>query len=240
VLFYRNFTVPAGPGLSRHFWSLSLEEQFYLVWPCVLLMAGTRRSRWIAAAGAIACAVYRWRHWALYDHNVINGQSQVRADALLVGCLLALLLNDAQVRATAERLCRFWVLPAAAVLIYCMVQFHWLPPLMECVAITALIAASVLQPGSVLARLLAYKPLIFLGVISYSIYLWQELMMAFRNVYALLFVMPLVVLASYYWIELPCTRLGHRLSAKDKAAKSAEDRKEGSARPWQAAGELGE
>lgn len=221
LLFYRNFITPTGPGLSRHFWSLSLEEQFYLVWPCVLLLAGKGKSRWIAAAGAIACAAYRWRFWAYYDRNILNNQSQVRADSLLVGCLLALLLESPRFRSTIVKLSRFWTLPAGGVLLYCMFAFHWLPPLLECVAIACLIATTVLHPRSIFTQPFSWAPLTFLGLISYSIYIWQELFMAFRNVYALLFAMPLVVLASYYAIELPCNNFGHRLTRARKAGAAA-------------------
>jgi peptidoglycan/LPS O-acetylase OafA/YrhL len=102
LFFYRNFGGNSGSAITGHFWSLSLEEQFYLVWPCVLLLAGVRRCRWVAAMGAIACAVYRWLTWAHYDQNVVNGQSQVRADALLAGCLLALLLAEPRFRSAAK------------------------------------------------------------------------------------------------------------------------------------------
>jgi peptidoglycan/LPS O-acetylase OafA/YrhL len=221
LLFYRNFVSPSGPGLSRHFWSLSLEEQFYLVWPFVLMLGGRRRSRWIAIAGAIACAAFRWRFWAHFDHNVINGQSEVRGDAILVGCLLALLLDDARFRAGAARLSRLWTLPAAVVLLYCVFAFQWLPPLTECAAIACLIASTVLHPGSVVARFLSFKPMAVLGLVSYSVYVWQELFMGFRNVYALAIGLPLAVFASYYWIERPCNRLGHRLTTAHAPMGSA-------------------
>jgi peptidoglycan/LPS O-acetylase OafA/YrhL len=159
----------------------------------------------------MACAVYRWRFWAYYDHNITNNQSQVRADALLVGCLLALLLEDVRFRAAAHRLARLWPL-AAAVLLYCMSRFEWLPPLTECVAIACLIGTTVLEPRAALARVFSFAPLAYLGLISYSIYLWQELFMGFRSVLMLVTAMPLVVIFSYYGIEQPCTRLGHRLT----------------------------
>jgi peptidoglycan/LPS O-acetylase OafA/YrhL len=212
LFFYRNFSGNGGSGVTGHFWSLSLEEQFYLVWPCILLLAGMRRCRWIAAIGALACAGYRWLSWAHYDHNVINGQSQVRADALLVGCLLAMLLLDPRIRSAIGRWSKFCALPAFAVLLFCIARFQWLPPLYECLSIACLIAATTLHPGSVFARLLSFSPLAWLGTISYSLYLWQELFMPFRSLWALCFAMPLFVLASYYLIERPSTRLGHRLT----------------------------
>jgi peptidoglycan/LPS O-acetylase OafA/YrhL len=116
VFFYRNFAQNVGSPVTGHFWSLSLEEQFYMVWPCVLLLAGARRCRWIAATGAIACASYRWFFWAYYNHNLMNNQTQVRADAPLIGCLLALLLADDRIRAIITRWSKFCALPAFVVL----------------------------------------------------------------------------------------------------------------------------
>jgi peptidoglycan/LPS O-acetylase OafA/YrhL len=221
VFFYRNFFTPSVAGLTGHFWSLSLEEQFYLFWPCMLLAAGRRRCRWIAGGGAIACAIYRWIFWAHYDRNVVNGQSQVRADALLAGCLLALLFLDPRLRAAAARLAKWWVLPAAAVLVYCIATFVWLPPLAECVSAASLIAATVLHPRSILARPFAFAPLAWLGTVSYSVYVWQEVFTPFRNPYVWFIVMPLFALGSYYGIERPATNLGHRLSAEPAASAKA-------------------
>jgi len=217
LLFYRNFfTQHTATGLTGHFWSLSLEEQFYLVWPFVLLTAGKNRCRWAAAGGAVACAMYRWFFWAHYNRGIINGESQVRADAILAGCLLALLLDDERIRIAAARILKWCVLPAAGILIYCMVSFPWLPPLSECAAIACLIGATVLYRESVFARPLAWAPLAWCGTVSYSVYLWQQLFMPFRNPYAVLIAMPAAALGSYYLVERPFTNIGHRLTSSPK------------------------
>ena len=214
IFFYRNFS-NAG-GAAGHYWSLSVEEQFYVVWPCILVFAGIRRSRWIAVLCAIACACYRWWWWALYDRNLLNCQTQVRVDALLVGCLMAMLLVDPRVREAAGRWSRLWAAPALAALLVCVYRFHWLPPLCECLAIAALIATSLVQPKSLLARVLGFRPLSWLGMISYSLYIWQEPFMrhwrGWHGPIALSVFMPLVALISHYCIELPGVRLGHRLT----------------------------
>ena len=213
LFFYRNFGGNSGDGgITLHFWSLSLEEQFYLIWPCILLLAGARRCRWIAAAGALACAGYRWLFWAHYNQSLLNLQSQVRADALLVGCLMALLLTEPKIHSAAKRWSKVWALPALATLLYCMARYDRLVPLYECVCIAGLIAATTLHAESVLSYPFSFAPLIWLGTVSYSVYIWQELFMAFRNVWLLCFGLPLFALASYYWIERPFTRLGHRLT----------------------------
>src|ERR1700676_2157539 len=103
VFFYRNFFGPTYKIYAAHFWSLSIEEQFYLAWPCLLLFAGIRRSRWFAIGGALAVAAYRLIYWADYNGQWMSFRTEVRADALLVGCLLALLLADARMRSVAQR-----------------------------------------------------------------------------------------------------------------------------------------
>jgi|SRR5579859_3350564 len=215
LLFYRNFVGELGRA-AGHFWSLSLEEQFYLVWPVLLLLAGVRKARWIAITLSLACAVYRFFSWGYYDRNLWNGQTQVRCDALLVGCLLALVIAEPRFVAIAARWSRRLAIPAGAVLMSCLVRFHWLVPLYECFAIAVLLAASILHPQGGLTRFLSFKPLAWLGTVSYSVYVWQSLFMlpwpSAAQPWLFCLVLPLFAVASFYWIEQPFARLGRRLS----------------------------
>jgi peptidoglycan/LPS O-acetylase OafA/YrhL len=210
--FYRNYAGDAGSAVTGHFWSLSLEEQFYLIWPCILLLAGVRRCRWIAVLASVACAAYRWIFWAHYNRNLLNGQSQVRADALLIGCLLAMLMADVRLRHAIAHWSKLLAPPALACLVFCIARFQWLPPLFESVSIASLIAFTTLHSSSWFVRPLSFPPLAWFGTISYSVYLWQELFMPFRSPFALFFVMPLVAMGSYYCIERPSVRFGRWLS----------------------------
>jgi len=217
VFFVRNF-FGAGPSLyAAHFWSLSIEEQFYLFWPCLLLMAGMRASRWLALTGAFIIAAYRAIHWAHYDHQWLGFQTQVRADALLIGCLLALLLAEPRLRLIAQRCGKFLWLPALIALLFAIASFHWLPPLFECIAIAVLIAASILHAHSLFVRPLLFPALLWMGTISYSVYVWQQFFFVYRGAaitIPLLCLMPVFALGSYYWIELPSARLGQRIAGR--------------------------
>ncbi len=107
VFFYRNFTNP-GPGsfLTGHFWSLSIEEQFYLFWPSMLLLLGLRRARWFAITAAMAVAAWRLHHWSTLATltPAATFDTQFRADALFVGCAAALSLP------LLSRLLRAWMI----------------------------------------------------------------------------------------------------------------------------------
>jgi peptidoglycan/LPS O-acetylase OafA/YrhL len=212
LFFYRNFFATPAVTLTGHFWSLSIEEQFYMIWPCTILLAGAKRSRWIAGAGAVACAGCRQVFWTHYTHGAAVLQTQVRADALLVGCLLALLIADTRIREVAGRWSKFWMLPLLAALLCGIALFHWIPPLFESVAIAGLIGASVIHPRTLFARSLAFAPLAWLGRVSYSVYLWQQLFTPFGSFVALCIALPAAALGSYYFVELPFTRLGHHLT----------------------------
>ncbi len=223
VFFYRNFF---GPGLSlnaAHFWSLSIEEQFYLVWPFLLLLAGIRISRWFAAGGAMAIAIYREMHWASYEHQWLSFQTEVRADALLIGCLLALLLADPKLRSVIQRWCRVGWIPALAALLWAVARFHWLPPLFECLAIAGLIASSTMYSQSIFVRPLLSPWLVWMGRISYSVYVWQQFFFIHRGfsiTAPVLCLLPVFALGSYYWIELPAARFGRHIAEKLKQKAS--------------------
>jgi peptidoglycan/LPS O-acetylase OafA/YrhL len=219
VLFYRNFTGNAGGGLAVHFWSLSVEEQFYIVWPALLLLLGMRRCRWIAIAGMIGCASYRWLFWAHYDQDLIRNQTQLHADALLVGCLMALLLAEPNLRSAAERWSRLWALPVLAILIFRVTCSAGLAPLYECIAIACLLTTSTLNPNWIFIRPLSFLPLAWLGTVSYSVYVWQEFFVylpwdAHLRLILISIGLPVITLFSYYCIERPSMRFGHQLTRK--------------------------
>jgi peptidoglycan/LPS O-acetylase OafA/YrhL len=155
-------------------WSLAQEEQFYLVWPFVLLVfARSRRLvTWIVLTAA-ALAVYR----AVLE---VGGQPGPRiyfgpdthADGLLVGAGLAALRlrSGLKVGEWAGKIGLSAIIPAALFGWTFGGWAIWGQPLFE-VTVALLIAAAV--SGTELARGLASRPLVWLGKRSYSLYLWH-------------------------------------------------------------------
>jgi peptidoglycan/LPS O-acetylase OafA/YrhL len=221
VFFYRNFAVIPMPMTlgTGHFWSLSVEEQFYMVWPLLLLAVGARRARWIAPALALAFALWRSAHWLPWTHTL------TRADALLIGYTLALLVREERMARTIRRFAPWCAVPALVTFVYCMVRFQYLQPIAESASIAVLIAASTNYPQSAWFRWLDWKPLAGLGRASYSLYIWQQFFVLFHGFLTPFYLccIPLFAAGSYLYIERPCIRLGHRLTTPD-SAQSAKSR----------------
>lgn len=230
LLFFRNFANVHGQlpssgqfWLTGHFWTLSMEEQFYLLWPGVIVFAGLRRSRWTALGVASALAFYRWIniHALMRSTIQVRLESQYHADALLLGCAAAMLLPR------LRGYLRAWmVLPLAAALIWCIFKFSDLIPLGESAVIALLLCVTSLHPRTAISRLLDWKPLAYIGTISYSLYLWQQPFMFFpgswdmRGTAVRLILLLAMTLFSYYGIERTCLELyaAHRAKA-DAAAQ---------------------
>lgn len=215
LLFYRNF-IPDGTGFTGHFWSLSMEEQFYFVWPPILALCGRKRALWLTITAAVSCAAYRFLMWSHFDHVGVDTVTQVRADALLVGCALALIMANTTGLKVIKRIPSYAVTVTLIVLICCLWRFRWLPPLTESVAIAVLIAASITKPRSILGRVLSFGPLAWLGVISYSVYVWQQLFASIPAPLGLFIGVPLFSICSYYFIERPMQKVGRRLTRRHK------------------------
>jgi peptidoglycan/LPS O-acetylase OafA/YrhL len=185
LFFYRNYlTAPVAEGwYTGHFWSLAVEEHFYLIWPMLLWFAGMQRARWLAPSLALAVAVWRVAD-ARYDwvgrlNPALRGsvaRTDYRLDILLFGCAVALIWDDPRVQALLRRTGgSLMAVSAAAAAVSCQV---WTPPgyLTMVAALMALLpAATVAKPKSWAGRILELAPMSWIGRMSYSLYIWQQL-----------------------------------------------------------------
>lgn len=228
------------PEVFQHLWSLAVEEQFYLIWPLVLA-GGLRfigRKR-LAALTVLGIAASTAAMWLLYeplsDTSRIYFGTDTRAAPLLVGALLAFAWRPFVMGSAAARWAigpwgrRVADLSGAAALVglgwwaWATSEFddHLYRGGFLLVALTtAVVIAAVAVPGSLLARALSVEPLRWVGVRSYSIYLWHWPVIAVTQprldvdlsgwrLHALR-IMVTVVLAelSYRFVETPMRREG--------------------------------
>ena len=156
-------------------------------------------------------AAFRIMHWSYYLGDLRYLRTEVRADALLVGCSLALLLQYKTVRDwfSARRHAILGV--GAATLTVDIYRYQSLIPLHEAVAIALLIGVTVHNPSLWLTRLLETDHLKTTGLMSYSIYMWQNLFL--RSNFGILGPILLPLFAAFSWacIERPGIALGRRL-----------------------------
>lgn len=191
VLFYLAnwmLTIEHAVGSLDHAWSLSVEEQFYLLWPlllCVLLRGGVRREKIILLVGSLAAAAVGWRFllWLQGAHYLrLYYGSDTRADALLIGSALGLMFCWRLLPASAEsRQVRslFVLFSAAGLLAVGIFLGHDAPALYRggftfiALAAGVVLIEAVLAPSAWVARGLSCSALVWMGRISYSLYLWH-------------------------------------------------------------------
>jgi peptidoglycan/LPS O-acetylase OafA/YrhL len=220
----------------EHTWSLAVEEQFYLLWPFLLVLV---RPRWAAAiALTLVTMAPVVRVLTYVGAHKPGATAHARMDALLIGCLLALApvaWPVAYRRATSVLL--RWRADLAGAVVYLLVLPYQLSPYLhvpvapdvrfavgltlEALAGVLLLLGLVERPAGGLARTLATPPLRHLGVVSYSIYLWQQpfLIPQVHLPVAVRIVGLLVVAEASHWlVERPFLRLKRRFEGSRTAA----------------------
>lgn len=221
AFYFRNL---AGLGVQTgHLWTLSLEEQFYLLWPALFVL--TRRWR-LAFIGLVIVASTVWRAIWLHDHSgqllmvIMPGgyywRTDFRLDTFLIGGAFAIAdwkwVKTAPVSLAVPVLV-LWV-PSA-------IGISFLAPVDTAgtaFMLALIIAWLVANPESRAARILSRRAAVILGILSYSIYLWQQLfLLAFAHLTVWSFAgLAVVSCASYWLIERPFLRLRDRRRAEVK------------------------
>jgi peptidoglycan/LPS O-acetylase OafA/YrhL len=219
------------PWFLGHLWSLSVEEQFYLLWPGVLKKCISARNRIYILLGVIAFApFYRILCYFLRLHGQADETFPAVADVLATGCLLAILEPQLLPFLLKRKNWRpplifLLVLPPLLVPLYWGArEFHlnvallfFLWPAMH-FSIAGLILCAVQSHTWILNA----KPIAWLGKVSYSLYLWQQLFVYGRQPRA--WYGPLLALGmasvSYYLVERPALRLREKRPSKVNEEKA--------------------
>lgn len=229
------FEAMGAPSPVTHFWSLAIEEQFYLIWPPLLLLLFSKRVKkrhiqlglLVAAIASAAAMAILYSPQA--DPSRVYYGTDTRAFSLLIGAFLAFEFPPARVNGhgrqgftARDRKIALGVGSAAlAGILVMMVAVNGYSPFLYYggIALLSLLTGALIitlaDGRSPLARFFALRPLVWIGKLSYSIYLWHYPLLLLMNPRNFTGETPwfayvgqaLVILAasaiSYYVVETP-------------------------------------
>jgi peptidoglycan/LPS O-acetylase OafA/YrhL len=231
LFFYRDYHFRNDLWLTQHTWSLSVEEQFYLFWPVLLLLLlrykGRKAAAW-CACGLIAITpvmrVLGSKVFPGFAHEELY-MLHSRMDALMSGCFVALCAGFGRFEAVYLKVAKiWWILP---------LEFWVLSPVLDYMfgiayrksiglTIDSLVMAFFIlwatrNADHWVGRVLNYRFMVQAGVMSYSAYIWQTFFLhennrswAGRFPFSLIYIW-MAAWISYKLIELPALQIREKL-----------------------------
>jgi peptidoglycan/LPS O-acetylase OafA/YrhL len=167
---------------TAHFWSLSVEEHFYLVFPGVLILIGPRHLRRLLPFFVLAATVWRMIDYRfhlfdrLYPGVPFLYRSDIRLDGIALGALAALLVAVPGVKtAIQKQLTSLRILFAVGALLVVTFIAISMGVLWQRVLIAGIITATALRPDLIVTKWFEARWLRWIGRLSYSLYIWQQM-----------------------------------------------------------------
>ena len=234
VFFFRNLI--HGSYYTGHFWSLAIEEQFYLLWPLVLMWTPRRARLGVTAGLCLFAPVWRQIQMELYGGQNLNwGRADLTYDSLLIGALLA----QAQAWPVFRRLLAGgeWKAYVSIVVGVALVVAAIVTPLpnpltpvripTELAGIALVLKVFIEGRARWILRGFQWGPVEWIGRLSYSLYLWQQLFFPKeplgewqRLPWNLAGAIALAA-ASHYWLEQPALKWRKRFLSGSSASGGA-------------------
>lgn len=173
-----------------HTWSLAVEEQFYVGFPLLLWALYRKRIGMVAPIAGLVIASLLLAQWMSAQYPSANFYLfPGRAWELAVGALLAIGERKFGGRITTRVLSHFMPIVGLAMVVVSMALFTGTTPHPSLLTVFPIIGTALLiwftGEKDVVSRFLAFKPMVGLGLISYSLYLWHQVLFAFARLYSI-------------------------------------------------------
>jgi len=223
TFLFRQGGAPDTTLVLGHFWTLSIEEQFYLIWPSCLVFLGRRWSLRLAGVVMVLLPLVRFaaalflpdshsRTWLLY---------RTAQDQILWGVLAAFLVHGGALERLRYVRYRLVLLIAPLLVIFVLCPalnwytpfgtHAWLVPTLQTASTVVLLFWLLSGEGGLLRRALESWPAVQLGLLSYSLYIWQQPFTEWSRLSVIPFPVNIllalcVAIVSYRVVEIPSRR----------------------------------
>jgi peptidoglycan/LPS O-acetylase OafA/YrhL len=226
-------------GMLTHLWSLSVEEQFYIVWPLLLLTVLRLRASTPVLLGVLALGVLgpwigRLLLWKAGPQFPIYFSTHLHVDGLAWGASLAWIVSNGYLPQSRRLKTAINILANAALVLFlylCLKDrvndgglYQWGFTLVGLLSVV-MIANTMVNPDAVFTKVLEWRPINYIGAISYGLYLWHvPILRILIPGYSALFHAAVCVSATFviaalsfkYW-EAPFLRLKSGIGYPDTA-----------------------